>query len=276
MKRKLLLLFLLAYVMSVAFNALITKIKLEKVYGGGIIRLPTKYVKYFTAGYDNFIADLIYIWAIQYFSTPEIKNKEENLLTFFKVIWELDPHYTSTYDTAALIANYDFGNPRLAIQILLEGYKRNPDNWYLLGEAGFYAFRHLKDYALAYKLFKKAYEINPEKRVLKRMAAAMLERKGSLEVAWEYWREIYNTAKTEGERIAAKRHLYKIKARLDISFLQRAIQKFKKKFGRNPASLEELVKKGIVKKIPKDLNGEEYLYDPSTGEVRAKKRYVWK
>ncbi len=276
MRRKLFLLFILLFLISVGVNALLTGVKLEKVYGGGIIRLPTRYLKYFTLGYDNFIADLIYIWAIQYFSTPQIKNAKENIWPFFSVIWELDPHYVSVYETAALIANYEYSDPQLAVKILLEGSKRNPDNWYLLGEAGFYAFRHLKDYELAYRLFMKAYQLNPKKRVLKRMAAAMLERKGSLQLAWEYWMEIYRTASSEGERIAAKRHLYKIKAKIDIAFLKKAVERFRKRYGRNPASLQELVQKGIVKKLPKDLEGKDYLYDPSTGKIRPAKRYVWK
>ncbi|MCD6454608.1 MAG: hypothetical protein J7L62_04835 [Candidatus Aminicenantes bacterium] len=258
-------------------NLTYRKMPLPYVYGGWIIRLPSRMVKYFSLGYDNVIADTVYIWAIQYFSSAEIdfRTRESNLRKFFEAIWSLDPKYLETYSTAALIANYDFANPRLAIELLMEGYKRNPDAWELLSEAAFYAFKYAKDYQLAHELYLKAYQIKPDPYFLS-MAAGMLEKKNLFKISWQYWWKVYKTDKTGYFRKAAERHLYKLKSKMDIDALSKAVREFKRITGRLPLSLEELRTKGLVKEIPLDFYGDPYIYDPETGKIKPRREHLWK
>lgn len=274
--------FLIAFLFTLYFGILYenftyNRVPLPRVYGGWIIRLPSKSLKDFSLGYQNVLADIVYIWAIQYFSSPEIdfRTREANLRKFFEAVWSLDPKYLETYSTAALIANYDFGNPKLAIEFLMEGYKRNPDAWELLSEAAFYAFKYARDYHLAHELYLKAYQINPDPYFLS-MAAGMLERKKLFQLSWKYWWKVYQTDRSGYFRKAAKRHLYKLKAKMDIDRLKRAVNEFKIKFGRLPSSLEELKVKGLIKNVPVDFYGDPYVYNPATGEIKPRREHLWK
>ncbi len=272
-----LLALLLSYVLVVRFNLHYKDLNLPYSYEAWVIKIPTKHLKDFALGYQNLLADLTYIWAIQYFATPEIPKeaRRKNLRRFFEAIWSLDPRYLETYSIAALIADLDFQEPQTAIDFLLEGFKRNPKSVELLEEAAFYAFARKKDYDLAYELYMKAYRLNKDPKTL-RLAAAMLEKRQNIKLAWDYWMQVYEEADSEYLKKIAWLHLYKLKAKMDLKLLRDKIQEFRRRFGRNPLSLEELVRVGFLKEVPKDLDGRPYNYDPFTGEVKPAKGKLWK
>ena len=44
---------------------------------------------------------------------------------------------------------------------------------------------------------------------------------------------------------------------------------YKDRFGRLPVELGQLVRAGILSSLPQDLDGKDYVYDPSTGEIKT-------
>ncbi|HEX9902925.1 MAG TPA: hypothetical protein VGB72_08690, partial [Acidobacteriota bacterium] len=90
-----------------------------QVPGSSVQYLPSgKYLKYATLGYSSLLADIIYVWAIQYYSSPNISDRFDHLDHIFGIIAELDPEYSEPYLIGAMIAAYEAGNPRLAIKLL--------------------------------------------------------------------------------------------------------------------------------------------------------------
>jgi len=90
-----------------------------------------------------------------------------------------------------------------------------------------------------------------------------------LETSLKTWLEIYETAQDDRVKKIASNHLYQVKAAIDKKVIEEAISKFQEKYGRNPYDLNQLVRAGFLKEIPKDLDGLDYLYDAKTGEVRT-------
>ncbi|MEW6367869.1 MAG: hypothetical protein AB1714_24835 [Acidobacteriota bacterium] len=62
------------------------------------------------------------------------------------------------------------------------------------------------------------------------------------------------------------------RARADLEKLMAAIAAFKKQAGRNPASLDELVERGILTGLPAVPENAAYVYDPAAGTVEIKRR----
>ena len=77
----------------------------RRLPGSSIIYIPSgKFLKYATFGYRALAADVIYLWAIQYYSTPTIDDRFDHLDHVFAIINELDPRYQDPYEVGALIA----------------------------------------------------------------------------------------------------------------------------------------------------------------------------
>jgi tetratricopeptide (TPR) repeat protein len=214
------------------------------------------------------VADLVYLWAIQYYTTYTIVDRFQNLEHIFSIIAELDPRYTDPYEIGALIAVNEAKDLNLAFKILDMGLAKNPDQWIFPFEAGHYAQR-AKDYDTARKYYEKTMSIPGAPEIAKRLYAAAGFRVMDLKESWETWLEVYNTAQDERTKKIAGKHLYQVKATSDTNLLKEAVRQFRERYQRLPAGLEDLVRVGLVSSLPRDLDGKDYVYNPKTGEIKA-------
>lgn len=267
----LLAVFLMA--MAAAFTALkvrTDKVARETLPGSSIIYIPSgKFLKYATFGYRALAADAIYLWAIQYFSTPTIDDRFDHLDHIFAIINELDPRYQDPYEVGALIAVQEARNPAAAFAILDRGAANNPDQWVYPFDAGHVAIMTLKDFPLAEKYFEQCMKIPGAPEFVERLRANAIFKKGDLRTSWETWLDIYKKAPDERTKKIASNHLYNVKAAIDSAALEDALAKYRERFGRPPADLETLLRTGFLREVPKDMDGEDYLYDPATGKVKT-------
>jgi len=255
---------------SMALKVATDKVARENVPGSSIIYIPSgKFLKYATFGYRAVAADAIYLWAIQYYSTPTIDDRFDHLDHIFAIINELDPRYQDPYEVGALIAVQEARNPAAAFSILDRGAANNPDQWVYPFNAGHIALMTLKDYPLAEKYFEKCMKIPGAPEFVERLRANAIFKKGDLRTSWETWLEIYKKAPDERTKKIASNHLYNVKAAIDAAAVEDAAAKYRERFGRPPADLETLLRTGFLREVPKDMDGEDYLYDPATGKVKT-------
>src|SRR4030065_2811490 len=81
----------------------VERVPRKKIPGASIIYIPSgKYLKYATFGYSSLVADLVYLWAIQYYTTYTIVDRFQNLEHIFSIIPELDPRHTQPCEIGAL------------------------------------------------------------------------------------------------------------------------------------------------------------------------------
>jgi tetratricopeptide (TPR) repeat protein len=253
----------------VSLKLAVERVPRKKIPGASIIYIPSgKYLKYATFGYSSLVADLVYLWAIQYYTTYTIVDRFQNLEHIFSIIAELDPRYTDPYEIGALIAVNEAKDLKLALKILDLGLAKNPDQWIFPFEAGHYAQR-AKDYDTARKYYEKTMRIPGAPEIAKRLYAAAGFRVMDLKESWETWLEVYNTAQDQRTKKIAGKHLYQVKATSDTNLLREAVRRFSERYQRLPAGLEDLVRVGIVASLPRDLDGKDYIYNPKTGEIKA-------
>jgi tetratricopeptide (TPR) repeat protein len=264
----LLLLLLLAGAGIVTLKSAIERLPRKKIPGASIIYIPSGiYLKYVTFGYSSLAADLIYIWAIQYYSTYTVVDRFKYLEHIFSIIAELDPRYQDPYEIGSLIAFNEAKDINLAYKIMDLGLAKNPDQWIFPFEAGHYA-QMAKDYETARKYYEKAMKIPGAPDIVKRLYAATGFKAMDLKTSWETWLEVYNTAKDERTKKIASKHLYQVKSTSDILVLREAVKRFREQYNHNPEDLADLIRVGYLAALPKDLDGKDYLYDSSTGEVK--------
>ena len=242
----------------------------RKLPGSSIIYVPSgKFLKFATFGYRALAADLVYLWAIQYYATPTIDDRFDHLDHVFAIVNELDPRYQDPYEIGALIAVQEARDARLALVILDRGAANNPDQWIYPFNAGHVALMTLKDYALAADYFERCMRIPGAPEFVERLRANAIFRKGDLQTSWETWLDIFKRAADERTRKIASNHLYNVKAAIDGAALGAAIQAFRERFGRLPGDLAALVRAGLLEAVPRDLDGNDYVYDPQTGKVKT-------
>jgi tetratricopeptide (TPR) repeat protein len=249
----------------------IDRIPRQKIPGSSIIYIPSgQFLKRATFGFSSLAADLVYLWAIQYYSDYDIPDRFEYLDHIFSIIAELDPKYLDPYEVGGLIAVYEAHDLDLAFRIIDKGIENNPEEWLFPFEAGHYAQRFLEDFETARKYYKMAMEIEGSPPVTQRLYANAAFETMDYETAWYAWLEIYKTATDDRTKKIASNHLYRVKTAIDTKNIQEALDEFRSHYGHFPEDLDQLVQTGYMDLIPKDLDERDYLYDSRTGEIKPR------
>ncbi len=239
--------------------------------------LPSgKTLKILSFGYKNLLADLLFIWSIQFYSSYYLSNRYDYIEFIFNTITDLTPEYEEPYIVGAWIMALEKRDYRMAIRLLEKGSRNNPDEYFFDYEAGYYAYQNLKDYTLAEDFFKRAAERPNAPALLHRSRAHMVYMQDNLAYAWNLWMKIYQKASTQLEKDAAFNHLYQIKYEMDRKFLEAKLEQYKQRYHRYPTELLALKRVGLIRSIPRDFTDRDYLYNPKTGKVGAIKKYRWK
>jgi tetratricopeptide (TPR) repeat protein len=242
----------------------------EKIPGSSIIYIPSgKYMKYASLGYSALLADIIYLWAIQYYSNYDIADRFDHMEHIFSIIAELDPNYLDPYEVGAVIAAYEANDLNLAFKLLDMGLDKNPDQWLFPFTAAHLAQMRGKDFEVARRYYKKAMAIEGAPGQTERLYANAAFMTMDYEAAWQSWLEIYQTTEDERVKKIASNHLYQVKAAVDTEAITGVLEKYRDRFGRFPPDLNTLVRTGFLARLPLDLDGKDYEYDPQTGEVKA-------
>jgi tetratricopeptide (TPR) repeat protein len=238
---------------------------------GHLLYLPSgKYLRALAPGYQEILADSIYLWSLQYYAKYQPAERGQYLDHIYtNVITELDPHYRDPYLIGALIMVFEAKDIEMGIRLLDKGIKANPDDWVMAFEAGFYCYDTLHDYNRAARYFQIAMAVPGAHPIIRRLHAEMFNKAGDTRTSLKYWLEIYETAEDEHVASVSFRHIHDLRIRLDIEELERAIGIFEEMARRKPSSLEELVKVGILRAVPQGSSGEPYKYNRNTGEVRS-------
>ena len=241
------------------------------------VTLPSgKTLRILSFGYQNLVADMLFIWAIQFYSNYYNTNMYDYLERVFATITDLTPRYKEPYIVGAWIMALEAKDAKMAVRLLEKGSKNMPEEWIFDYESGYYAYKDLKDYTLAEQLFTRAASKPSAPRLIERTRAHMVYMEDNLDYAYQLWRDIYNKAQDRFERSNAANHLNQIKYEMDKKYLEQRISQYKMTHGRYPHRLEDLQRAGLVKEIPKDFSGHDYIYDNNKGTVTASKVLKWK
>lgn len=239
--------------------------------GQELLFLPNgKHLKIVSLGQAPVMADMIYLWAIQYYS---VYDRADRFLyvkhVFGNVIAELDPHYIDAYWMGALILTVEAKDVDAGLALLDAGIAANADNWLLPYLAGWEAF-HGERYDRAESYFAVAEAIPGSPAYVRRTRIGMAAAKGDHRRAYAMWWEVLQDPTSDRGTIdIAERQLRYLKVKIDLEKIRGWVEKFRVENGRRPTSLRELVDRGYIDALPVDPLGRSYAYDPGSGVVQA-------
>lgn len=237
---------------------------------------PGKTLRVLSFGYHDLTADLLFVWAIQFYSTGNLTNRYDYLEQVFSTITDLAPKYREPYIVGSWIMGLEAGDIEMAVRLLEKGARNMPDEWIYDYEIAHYFSRYLKDYDRAEEYYQRAARRPNAPKMIKRRQAHAVYMRDDLERAYAMWKEIYDDPDSQMAKDAAYHHLYQIKFEMDKKILDEKLAIFKQRYGRYPMSLEHMVRAGLLAELPRDFPGNPYLYNPATGEIIGRKVLKWK
>ncbi len=258
--------------LALAAAALLARTRLEAQgdahVPAGLLYLPKgPYLRALAVGQEETLADLLYIWAIQYYSNYDDTSRYGYLETVFDgAITELDPYFSEAYLVGALIMTMEARQPDMALKLFDKGLARMPDNWELAYWAGWEAYSAGR-FAKARTYWTDAAKIPGASPVLGRLSARMLEKEGDRDAAIAEYRHLLETTTDEHTKGIVRSWLERLVNERALATARGALFAYRDRFGRCPAQLEALVQAGFLRALPQNATGGELHYDPATCDV---------
>ena len=245
------------------------------------IMIPSsKTLRIASFGNVNLVADMLYIWAIQFSSTVSIKNRFKYTFQIFDLITDLNPKFEDPYFVGSTILGEYARDYKNGIALLQKARKNIKGNYYFDWHSGYYAWYKLKDFKQAKKYYKQMAEYKKLPDMLKDFWLNMeMERVSNIidiKKAFAVWKNIEKNAKLKSKKESARVHLLQLKYEIDKVEIDKYIEKFEKVHNRYPYTLNELKSTFRIKTIPLDYIGNEYKYDVNTGRVELVMEESWK
>ena len=222
-------------------------------------------LKKLSLGYDPLLADIYWTRAVQYYGARVgTRNATFELMApLLDITTALDPRLVVVYRFGAIFLSepgpVGAGRTDLAVDLVKRGIAANPDQWLLYHDLGFLYYWRLKDYPEAAATYLAGSKVKGAPPFMKIMAARIAEKGGSIETSRLIFSELYESTKDANVRKEALKQLWSLKAQEDEIHLDDLIEQCRKRLGRNPPSMKDLVTTGLLRGVPVDPLGFSYV-----------------
>jgi hypothetical protein len=251
--------------------------------GKRLLYLPTPEILGLASlGNQGLMADLLYIWSIQYYSQFDFHEKFLYLETVFDLITDLDPRFFDAYRIGAMIMSLQLaGDPAehkaAVVRLYEKGLRNMPDSWELAEVAAWDAHLVLKDQELAVRWMGMAAERPGSLPAVQRVYGRWRDdiHGWSIEDSIEYWQEVLDAAVRKPDINLATSHLYDSYVTLHRRSLDPLLASWRARTGRCPESWQPLVDARLLTEAPLDYLGNPYTIDPQSCTLVAHKRIRW-
>jgi len=244
----------------------------EKKAAEEFMYLPSaQYLKVASLGYEQLLADLLWLKAIQHIGEKKISGAGYDwIYKALDTVTSLDPKFIMPYVAGGLALTIDAEKVDLSNRLLIKGVENIPENWQLPFYLGFNYFFFKKDYKLAARYMEIAASKPGSPAYLTSLASRLYVQAEDPSYALQFLMRMYENTTDEKMRATLLTRINLLKAAVVVKGLQDSLDLYVKETGRKPSGLSDLVAAGVIKGIPKEPNGG-YYYIGDDGKVHSSK-----
>lgn len=227
-----------------------------------------RYVKLVSFGFPTILARTLWFSTINYFGKQMGARKDVRWLSHMcELTTSLDSGPRDPLEFCSTMLAWVIKDPVKADRILTLGIKRHPTYWRFYYLRGFNRWYFLEDMDAAQKDLLEATKQPDCLPFVHGLASRMMTKNGSTAVAKAYLSEMVEKTTDEAARSVFQEKLSQAVLTEYFDLLNEGISRFEKKMGVKPKVIEDLVNERILRTIPKDPFGGDFLLNVETGEV---------
>lgn len=170
-------------------------------------------LKIVSLGFDEVMADILYIKMIDYFGNHVASDRTYVWLYHMAdLVTTLDPKFKFPYVFAGLMLNLEANQYENARKIIVKGIREFPDDWYFHFILGINYFFHDADFVDAARSLENASKLPGSPPYLKDLAKKMRREGATRETALAFLKQLYLSFNNEDIRSILKERIREIEA----------------------------------------------------------------
>lgn len=253
------LLLLIAIIVSFSYRIDLNRPQRERV--GELAYFPSGFIiRTLAVGNQAMLADLIWLRFIQYYGEHRMTDLQfEYMYHILDILTTLDPYFVHAYNLGALMLTHDAKRPDQAFKLLKKIIHNTPEEWRAYFMYGFINYAFIGDYKTALEYIRLSSQQPKVGDMPKRWAAYIAMRKtNDPRTAWFLWRDLYDRTKDPIEKGIAEMYLKDIAMDIAILGMDSLVQVYRQRYGSDPATISDLVQRGLMGELPVEPHGEKY------------------
>jgi tetratricopeptide (TPR) repeat protein len=229
-----------------------------------------EYLKAAVLGYEHFVADVLWIQAIQAMGERMVSEEAGHWIArALDVITTLDPKFVRVYEAGGIALTTLVAMPEESNRLLQKGIRHNPDVWELPFLLGFNYYFELHDDLRAAEYIARASRLPQAPAYLAPFAARLYVSARNPEDAIVFLAQVYAQTTDGNLKQILERRLKEAMVERDLHLLEEAVSRYRVRNKRAPERLEDLIGSDFLRALPREPFGGRYLYNPLTGTVRS-------
>jgi hypothetical protein len=236
-------------------------------------------LKILSVGNPNLVADILYMWSIQYYSGFQPSERFLYLEAVYNLITDLDPRYYDAYRIGALIMQIQTGGDQNELKntvrrLFDKGLRNLPESWELAEAAAWDMYMRFHDRRAALHFAEVAAQRPGAPPRIKRMVGVWRDADNvwSADDSIAYWRAALDEAVDPMDQKVCRSKLYDAVTAKDREQLEPLLRQYSERFGRCPDSWQQVTRAGLLSQEPLDLFGNPYGIDRGQCALIAFKR----
>ncbi|MFQ5901128.1 MAG: tetratricopeptide repeat protein [Thermodesulfobacteriota bacterium] len=228
-----------------------------------------KFFRIASLGFEQMFSNLYWLKTVQHIGDKAWENKGfPYLYPLLDLVTDLDPKFAYAYEMGSVVLAVYAQRIDESIAILEKGYDQDLDYWEIPFYLGFNLFYYRGDYEKAAVYIAKAAELPDSPAYVPRLAARLYAEAGNPDTAIEFLKSVYETTDDERVKKDIEKKIKLAVMERDMQLLEKLYNVFEEIIGKPPERLDDIVKAGIMKRVPVEPFGGYYYLDDETGEIR--------
>jgi len=229
-----------------------------------------KYVRLVTLGYDSFAGELLWFNLISYFGSQYQGNRDYPWLkSMCSLVSELNPHAQHVFEFCATILAWEAKRYEDSTELLSRAIALHPRVWRFRYLRGFNYWYFHEDREKAREDMLAGSKLSDAPPFLASIAARLMAETEDISTAIEFLENTLQRTKEPQAYAAIEEKLKSAYLTRDLSFLAEAKRRFELKHQRPLTAIEELIKGGIITKLPSEPFGGQYRYENQSGNFNT-------
>lgn len=223
----------------------------------------------FAFGFRNFLGDLAWLGAVQVAGSRKMTPGDyDRLYILLKTVGNFDPRFVVPYLMGGVILGDSPRHARDALDILDSGAKNHPYDWRFPFYIGYTQYFSLGDPLEGAKALQEAARLPESPPYLPLLAARMFAEGRAPETALAFLERMVREETDPARLEVLNRRIGDVIVERDIQALETAVAAYRGSKGTPPSVLSDLVRAGLIRRIPEEPNGGRYVLSPD-GTVRS-------